>query len=137
MQNYLLLSFDKLFYYFYYVHSSGVRCCSDIRYVVARCQVQKLLVLLLNRNKNHMGIISWIILGGLAGWIGSMIMGTDASQGVFLNIVIGIIGAMIGGLVFSFFGAAGVTGFNFYSFGVAIIGSIIAIWAVQMLRGAN
>lgn len=84
-----------------------------------------------------MGIISWIILGGLVGWIGSMIMGTDASQGVFLNIVIGIIGAMIGGLVFSFFGAAGVTGFNFYSFGVAIIGSIIAIWAVQMLRGAN
>ncbi|MBY0538680.1 GlsB/YeaQ/YmgE family stress response membrane protein [Patescibacteria group bacterium] len=84
-----------------------------------------------------MGIISWIILGGLAGWTGSMIMGTDASQGVFLNIVIGIIGAIIGGLVFSFFGAAPVTGFNFYSFAVAIVGSVIAIWAVQMLRGAS
>jgi uncharacterized membrane protein YeaQ/YmgE (transglycosylase-associated protein family) len=82
----------------------------------------------------YMGIITWIIFGGLAGWIGSMIMGTDASQGVFLNIVVGIIGAMIGGFVFSFFGAAGVTGFDFYSFAVAVIGSIIAIWLAQMLR---
>jgi len=84
-----------------------------------------------------MGIISWIIFGGLAGWIGSMLMGTDASQGILLNIVIGIIGAIVGGLVFSFFGASGVTGFNFYSFGVAVIGSVIAIWAVQMMRGAR
>jgi uncharacterized membrane protein YeaQ/YmgE (transglycosylase-associated protein family) len=84
-----------------------------------------------------MGIISWIIFGGLAGWIGSMIMGTDGSQGIFLNIVIGIIGAMIGGFVFSLLGTTGVTGFNLYSFGVAVVGSVIAIWAVQMMRGAR
>jgi uncharacterized membrane protein YeaQ/YmgE (transglycosylase-associated protein family) len=84
-----------------------------------------------------MGIITWIIFGGLAGWIGSMIMGTDGSQGIFLNIVVGVIGAMIGGLLFNFFGASGVSGFNLYSFLVAVIGSVIAIWAVQMMRGAN
>ncbi len=84
-----------------------------------------------------MGIISWIIFGGLAGWIGSLIMGTDGSQGIFLNIVIGIIGAMVGGFLFSFIGAGGVSGFNLYSFGVAVIGSVVAIWVVQMMRGAR
>ena len=84
-----------------------------------------------------MGIISWIIFGGLAGWVGSIVMKTDGSQGIFLNIVIGIIGAVVGGFAFGFFGASGVTGFNFYSFAVAVIGSVIAIWAVQMLRGAR
>ncbi len=84
-----------------------------------------------------MGIISWIIFGGLAGWVGSMIMGTDGSQGLLLNVVVGIIGAMLGGFVFSFFGAAPVTGFDFYSFGVAVVGSVIAIWVVQMMRSAR
>ncbi len=84
-----------------------------------------------------MGIISWIIFGGLAGWVGSMIMGTDGSQGLLLNVVVGIVGAMVGGFVFSFFGAAPVTGFDFYSFGVAVVGSVIAIWVVQMMRGAR
>jgi uncharacterized membrane protein YeaQ/YmgE (transglycosylase-associated protein family) len=84
-----------------------------------------------------MGIISWIIFGGLAGWVGSMIMGTDGSQGLLLNVVVGIIGAMVGGFVFSFLGSSGVTGFNLYSFGVAVVGSVIAIWAVQMMRGAR
>ena len=84
-----------------------------------------------------MGMISWIIFGGLAGWVGSMIMGTDGSQGLMLNVVVGIIGAMVGGFVFSFFGAAPLTGFDFYSFGVAVVGSVIAIWVVQMMRGAR
>lgn len=81
-----------------------------------------------------MSIIAWIVLGGIAGWIGSLLMGTDASQGVFLNIVIGILGAVVGGMVFSSLGAAGVTGFNFYSLAVAVVGSVIAIWVVQLLR---
>lgn len=81
-----------------------------------------------------MSIVAWIILGGLAGWIGSMLMGTDASQGVFLNIIVGIIGSVVGGAVFHFFGSAGVTGLNFYSLLVAIIGSVVFLWLLKLVR---
>ncbi|MBY0310152.1 GlsB/YeaQ/YmgE family stress response membrane protein [Patescibacteria group bacterium] len=81
-----------------------------------------------------MGIISWIILGGLAGWISSLIMGTDASQGIGLNILVGVVGALLGGAVFSFFGSYGVTGLNFYSLLVATIGSIILLWLLRAVR---
>lgn len=81
-----------------------------------------------------MGILSWILLGGLAGWIGSLIMKTDASQGILANIAVGIVGALIGGFVFNFFGEGGVSGFNFYSLLVATIGSIILIWVVGKIR---
>ncbi|MBC7487261.1 MAG: GlsB/YeaQ/YmgE family stress response membrane protein, partial [Cytophagaceae bacterium] len=70
-----------------------------------------------------MSILAWIILGGFAGWIGSMVMHTDASQGILLNIVVGIVGALVGGAMFNFFGTPGVTGFNLYSLLVAIVGS--------------
>jgi uncharacterized membrane protein YeaQ/YmgE (transglycosylase-associated protein family) len=81
-----------------------------------------------------MSILLWIVFGALAGWIASMIMGTDAQQGSLANIVIGIIGAVIGGFVMSFFGNAGVTGFNLYSLFVAILGSVILIWLVRIIR---
>jgi len=83
-----------------------------------------------------MSILLWIILGGLAGWIASMIIGTDASQGILLNIVVGIAGAFIGGMTFSFFGTSGVTGFNLYSLLVAIVGASILLWVVGMVRRA-
>jgi uncharacterized membrane protein YeaQ/YmgE (transglycosylase-associated protein family) len=82
-----------------------------------------------------MGYIAWLVLGGLAGWIASMIMKTDASQGIILNIIVGIIGASLGGWLFGFFGGAGVTGFNLYSLGVSVVGAVILIWLVQMVRG--
>ena len=81
-----------------------------------------------------MSILAWIILGGLAGWIGSMLMGTDASQGVVLNVVVGIVGAVVGGFLFNSLGSAGVTGFNFYSLIVAIIGSVVLIWILKLIR---
>lgn len=81
-----------------------------------------------------MGIIIWIIFGGLVGWIASLIMGTDAQQGIVLNIIVGIVGAIIGGWLMSFFGQIGVTGFNLYSFIVAIIGAVVLIAVVKMLR---
>lgn len=84
-----------------------------------------------------MDFIIWIIFGGLAGWIASLISGTDASQGLFLNIIVGIIGAFVGGLIFNFFGESGVTGFNFYSFLVAIIGAVVFISVTQMLTRGN
>jgi uncharacterized membrane protein YeaQ/YmgE (transglycosylase-associated protein family) len=82
-----------------------------------------------------MGIIAWIVLGGLAGWIASLIMGTDASQGIGLNIAVGIVGALLGGALFNWFGSAGVTGFNLYSLLVAVLGSVVFIWLVRLVRG--
>lgn len=81
-----------------------------------------------------MGILLWVLLGGVAGWIASMFMGTNESQGIFLNVVVGIVGASIGGFIFSAFGAAGVTGFNLYSLLVAVIGAAILLWIVQLVR---
>ncbi len=81
-----------------------------------------------------MGILLWIILGALAGWIASLIMGTDAQQGAFLNIVVGIIGAVVGGYVFQAFGQTGVTGFNIYSILVAVIGAIVLLGLVRLVR---
>jgi uncharacterized membrane protein YeaQ/YmgE (transglycosylase-associated protein family) len=76
-----------------------------------------------------MGILLWIIFGALAGWIASLIMKTR--QGLLLDIVVGIIGAMIGGFIFRAFGAAGVSGFNVYSLLVAILGAIVLLWIVK------
>ncbi|MES2748807.1 MAG: GlsB/YeaQ/YmgE family stress response membrane protein [Patescibacteria group bacterium] len=81
-----------------------------------------------------MSILAWIFLGGIAGWIASMIMGTDASQGILMNIVVGIIGAIMGGVIFSMFGTPGVTGFNLYSLIVAVVGAALFIWIVRMIR---
>jgi uncharacterized membrane protein YeaQ/YmgE (transglycosylase-associated protein family) len=61
-------------------------------------------------------------------------MGTDASMGLMANIVVGILGAFIGGFVFSFFGGTGVTGFNLYSFFVAVIGASILIYVVKVIK---
>ncbi len=83
-----------------------------------------------------MGIILWIVFGGLVGWIASMVMNTDAQQGIGLNIVVGIVGALIGGFVFQMFGETGVTGFNLYSFAVAIVGSIVLLGALKLVRSA-
>ena len=73
-----------------------------------------------------MGIISWIILGLIAGFIGSKIVDKQG-QGFWLNIALGIIGALVGGFLFSFFGASGVTGLDIWSMIVAIVGSIVVL----------
>ncbi|MER9935967.1 MULTISPECIES: GlsB/YeaQ/YmgE family stress response membrane protein [unclassified Mesorhizobium] len=75
-----------------------------------------------------MGIISWIILGVVAGFIGSKIV-NKTGQGVVMDIVLGIVGAIVGGLIFSAFGASGVTGLNIYSLIVAVIGAVVVLWA--------
>jgi len=82
-----------------------------------------------------MSFIAWIVLGGFAGWIGSLIMGTDGSQGIIANVVVGIIGAFIGGLIFNFFGEGGVSGFNWYSLFVSTIGAIVTIWLYKIVKG--
>lgn len=81
-----------------------------------------------------MNILLWILMGALAGWIASMIMGTSASQGLLMDIVVGIVGAFLGGFIFSLFGFAPVTGFNLWSLLVAIVGAIILLWIVKAVR---
>jgi uncharacterized membrane protein YeaQ/YmgE (transglycosylase-associated protein family) len=73
-----------------------------------------------------MDILLWIIFGGLAGLIASMIVGTN--EGMLGNIIVGIVGAVLGGFIMNAFGQAGVTGFNWYSFSVAILGAIVLLW---------
>ena len=81
-----------------------------------------------------MGIIMWIIFGALAGWISSMFMNTDHSQGALGNILMGIAGAIAAGYLMPLLGMSGVTGFNLYSVMVAVIGAIVVIAVVRMIR---
>jgi uncharacterized membrane protein YeaQ/YmgE (transglycosylase-associated protein family) len=81
-----------------------------------------------------MSIISWILLGLVAGFIGSKIVNSQG-QGLLLDIVLGIVGAIVGGFLFSIFGAEGVSGFNIYSLIVAIIGSVVVLWLYHAVVG--
>ncbi|MEX2014896.1 MAG: GlsB/YeaQ/YmgE family stress response membrane protein [Candidatus Saccharimonadales bacterium] len=79
-----------------------------------------------------MGIIALIILGGLAGWVASMITGKNDSMGIIANIVVGVVGAFIGGVVANALGGEGINGFNLYSFLLAIGGAIVLLWFVGL-----
>jgi uncharacterized membrane protein YeaQ/YmgE (transglycosylase-associated protein family) len=79
-----------------------------------------------------LGILGWIILGGLAGWIASALMGRR--EGCFMNVIIGIVGALIGGFLFSLLGGRGVTGFNLWSLLVAVIGAAILLAILGGIR---
>lgn len=79
-----------------------------------------------------MGIFSWLILGGLAGWLASIITKNNGSMGLIKNIVVGILGAMLGGFIFSFFGGTGVTGFNLWSIFVAFVGAVILLVIINL-----
>ncbi|HZT05186.1 MAG TPA: GlsB/YeaQ/YmgE family stress response membrane protein [Steroidobacteraceae bacterium] len=79
-----------------------------------------------------MSFIAWIILGLIAGFIASKIV-NKAGEGFLLDIVLGIVGAVIGGWLFRRFGMPGVTGFNFYSLGVAVVGAIVFLVVYHLL----
>jgi uncharacterized membrane protein YeaQ/YmgE (transglycosylase-associated protein family) len=81
-----------------------------------------------------MGIILWIIFGALVGWVASMLMKTNAEQGLFLDIIVGIVGAVVGGWLMSVIGASGVGGFNLYSFVVAVLGACVFIAILRAVR---
>lgn len=81
-----------------------------------------------------MSVIGWIILGLIAGFLGSKIV-NKSGQGLIMDIVLGVVGAIVGGVIFSFFGVGGVTGLNIYSLVVAVIGSIVVLWIYHAVTG--
>lgn len=80
-------------------------------------------------------IITWVVVGGLAGWVASKITKTDASQGLLGNIVVGIIGGLLGGFIFGLLGGSGFTGFNIWSFVVALVGSVVLLLIWKAISG--
>lgn len=81
-----------------------------------------------------MGIFGWIVLGGLAGWIASILTGRDASMGLGANIAVGIVGGLLGGFLFSLIGGSDVTGFNLWSLFVAVVGSVILLVVTRLFK---
>lgn len=79
-----------------------------------------------------MSILIWIVFGALVGWVASMVMGSGG--GLIWDVIVGIIGAVLGGWLMSFLGKGGVTGFNLYSFLVALLGAVVLIAIVRALR---
>ena len=83
-----------------------------------------------------MSIIGWLVLGLIAGFIASKIY-AGSGQGVIMDIVLGVVGAFVGGFLFNTFGGAGVTGFNLYSMVVAIIGAVVVLWIYHAVTGSR
>lgn len=81
-----------------------------------------------------MGIVSWIILGGLAGWLASIIMKRSSSMGIGANIIVGIVGALIGGFLMNYFIGWEISGFNIESFLVALLGSIVLLAIINLFK---
>ena len=84
----------------------------------------------------YMGLISWIIPGLIAGFIGSKIV-NKTGEGLILDIVLGVVGAVIGGYLFNLFGAQGVTGLNLWSLLVAVIGAIVVLMVYRLIVGGG
>jgi uncharacterized membrane protein YeaQ/YmgE (transglycosylase-associated protein family) len=84
----------------------------------------------------NMSILAWIVLGLIAGFIGSKIV-NNSGQGLILDIVLGVVGAVVGGWLFGIFGGSGVTGLNLYSLLVAVIGAIVVLVVFHAIRRAT
>jgi len=82
-----------------------------------------------------MGWLAWIVLGGLAGWVASILTKNNARMGILANIIVGIIGAFAGTYLLHFAGIKGMTGFNFYSFLVAVGGAVVLLLLFNVIRG--
>lgn len=81
-------------------------------------------------------ILVWIIIGGLAGWLASKLV-RGSGSGILMDIVVGVVGAFIGGLIVELLGGTGFTGFNLWSFIVAFIGAVILLLVVRMFTGSR
>ena len=82
---------------------------------------------------NTMGWLAWIIVGGIAGWLASTVM--HSRLGLVMDIIVGIVGAFIGGYLLSLVGQPGATGFTLWSIVVSFIGAVVLLGLVRMLTG--
>jgi uncharacterized membrane protein YeaQ/YmgE (transglycosylase-associated protein family) len=80
------------------------------------------------------GILTWILFGAIAGWLASILTGRNERLGCFGNIAVGIVGALLGGAIFSALGGSGVTGFNIWSLFVAVIGATVFLVVLDAVR---
>jgi uncharacterized membrane protein YeaQ/YmgE (transglycosylase-associated protein family) len=80
-----------------------------------------------------MGWLAWLIVGAIAGWLAGMVM--KSGGGVLTDIIVGIVGAFIGGFLFNALGLAGTTGFNIWSIFVAFVGAVVLLFVIRMLNG--
>ena len=81
--------------------------------------------------------LAWIVLGGLAGWVASIITRNNGRMGLIANIVVGILGALAGNFLLPMIGVKGLTGFNIYSFLVAVGGAAVILLILNLIRGKN
>ena len=81
-----------------------------------------------------MGIIALIIFGAIVGWLSSIVMGSNDNQGLLGDIIVGIVGSVLGGWIMGFFGYDGVSGFNIYSILVGILGAVVLIQILRLVR---
>jgi len=79
-----------------------------------------------------MGIIGWIVLGAIAGWLGSMLV-NRGGEGLFMDILLGVVGGIVGGWIFTAFGSTGVSGFNLWSLFVAVVGAVVVLFVYHAL----
>ncbi len=84
---------------------------------------------------SSMGWLAWVILGGVAGWIASILTKNNKRMGILANVIVGILGAFAGTFILQLAGVQGMTGFNFYTFLVAIGGAIVLLFLFNMIRG--
>ena len=82
-----------------------------------------------------MSFLAWIVLGLIAGFVGSKLV-NKTGQGLILDIVLGIVGAIVGGWLFNQFGAVGVTGLNLYSLAVSVVGAVLVLVVYHAIRRA-
>ena len=84
-----------------------------------------------------MSIIAWIVVGLIAGFLARAVVPGEGPGGILGDLIIGIVGAIIGGWLFNLFGHVGATGINIWSIIVAFIGSVILLWIVRAVRGGR
>jgi uncharacterized membrane protein YeaQ/YmgE (transglycosylase-associated protein family) len=82
-----------------------------------------------------MSILAWIVVGIIAGWLGKMVIPGEGPAGLVGDLVIGVVGAVVGGWIFGYFGHTGVTGLNTGSILVAFVGAVVVLWLVRQFAG--